>query len=157
MIAQRAVDEKSNEITAIPDLLDSLVLHGVIVTIDAMGCQKDVAGKIRKGGADYILALKGNQRTLHDDVKMYFNDPAFKSACDTHKTTDGGHGRIEERSCRVANAGWLAQNHGDWPGLATIVEITTERTNKKTGEITGKITGEITGDRRYYISSLAGC
>jgi predicted transposase YbfD/YdcC len=146
VIAQRAVGEKSNEITAIPDLLDSLVLNGAIVTIDAMGCQKEITRKIRKGGADYVLALKGNQRSLHTDVKTYFDDPVLRTACPVHQTTDGGHGRIEERTCRVVDAGWLAPDHGGWTDMATMVEITSECTNKKTGEITG--------DKRYYISSL---
>ena len=146
VIAQKAVDVKTNEITAIPGLLNSLVLHGVIVTIDAMWCQKNVAKTIRKGGADYVLALNGNQSSLHADVKGYFEDPELKAACLDFKTTEIGHGRIEERTCRVAEAGWLAADHGDWADLTTIVAITSERTDKKTGEITG--------DTRYYISSL---
>lgn len=147
VIGQRAVDAKSNEITAIPELLNSLVLNGAIVTIDAMGTQKDIAAKIRERNADYLLALKGNQGTLHDDAKDFFNDPVLSADCPVHSDTDLGHGRIEQRVCRVADARpWLTERHPDWTELNTIAEIRSTRTNKKTGEVST--------ETRLYISSL---
>jgi|APSaa5957512535_1039671.scaffolds.fasta_scaffold37366_1 predicted transposase YbfD/YdcC len=147
VIGQRAVDTKSNEITAIPELLDLLILNGAIVTIDAMGTQKDIAAKIRKRKADYVLALKGNQGTLHDDVEDFFNDPVLSADSHDHRDTSFGHGRIEERVCRVADARpWLNERHPDWVDLNTIVEIMATRTNKKTGAISR--------ETRLYISSL---
>lgn len=88
------VDEKSNEITAIPQSLDLIDISGATVRIDAMGCQTDIAKKIAKNKADYCLALKGNQTSLHEDVKLYFeNLPAEQ----TTVTKEKGHGRIEQR------------------------------------------------------------
>ena len=104
VIGQRAVDGKSNEITAIPELLACLSLSGAIVTIDAMGCQTEIADRIIAGKADYVLALKGNQGTLKDDVAAYFNDPVLAAACPVHTSLELGHGRIEERTCR--QTGW---------------------------------------------------
>lgn len=147
VVGQRAVNTKSNEITAIPELLDALVLAGAIVTIDAMGTQKDIAAKIRERKADYVLALKGNQGTLHDDVKDFFDDPDLSAACPTHRDTNLGHGRVEERVCRVVNArSWLTERHPNWTDLTSIAEVTATRTDKKTGEISTQA--------RYYISSL---
>lgn len=95
VIGQRAVDTKSNEITVIPELLDALVLTGAIVTIDAMGTQKDIAAKIRERKADYLLALKGNQGTLHDDVEDFFDDPDLSASCPAHSVTNLGHAPME--------------------------------------------------------------
>src|SRR5271167_3637827 len=108
VLAQRAVDGKSNEITAIPELLDMLNLKGRIVTIDAMGTQKEIAQRIVDKDADYVLALKGNQTSLHEDAALFFADPACAATCARSAATDAGHGRIEERTCRVAEASWLA-------------------------------------------------
>ncbi len=146
VLAQRAVDGKSNEITAIPDLLDRLNLEGAIVTIDAMGTQKAIAAKIVAKKADYVLALKGNQSSLRDDVALAFADPDFQPTFTQASRTDVGHGRIEERRCRIAEAPWLAQRHPEWQGLRSIVEITATRTNKKTGVQSR--------DVRLYIASL---
>ncbi len=96
-----AVDGKSNEITAIPELLDMLNLRGAIVSIDAMGTQKEIAQRIVDKGADYVLALKGNQPSLHEDAALFFADPVCAAACTRSAETDAGHGRIEERSCRA--------------------------------------------------------
>ncbi len=85
VLAQRAVDTKSNEITAIPALLDMLALEGAIVTIDAMGTQKEIAAKIVSRKADYVLALKGNQGTLEKDVALFFDDPALPAGCSCHE------------------------------------------------------------------------
>jgi hypothetical protein len=104
VLAQQAVDGKSNEITAIPELLDMLNLKGAIVSIDAMGTQKEIARRIVDKGADYVLALKGNQTSLHEDAALFFSDPVCAADCAVSADTEAGHGRIEERSCRAAEA-----------------------------------------------------
>jgi len=147
VLGQQPVDGKSNEITAIPEFLKSLALDGAIVTIDAMGTQKDIAATIIEQKADYVLALKGNQSSLHDDVRRFFADPASMPDCLATTTTDGGHGRIEERACRVTDAiGWLCALHPQWQGLRSIAAITATRTDKKTGETST--------ETRFYIASL---
>jgi predicted transposase YbfD/YdcC len=147
VIAQQAVDEKSNEITAIPILLEKLCIEGCIVTIDAMGTQKAIASKIRGSGADYVLALKGNQSTLEEDVRRFFCDPALAATCALITTTDFGHGRIEERQCLVTeDIDWLRQMHPDWIDLRSIAAIISTRTDK--------VTGETSVEMRCYIASL---
>jgi len=146
VLAQRAVDGKSNEITAIPELLDMLNLKGAIVSIDAMGTQKEIAQRIVDKGADYVLALKGNQPSLHEDAALFFADPACAATCARSAETDAGHGRIEERSCRAAEAGWLATRHPGWKGLRSLAAVTARRVDKKTG-------GESL-ETRFYIASL---
>jgi predicted transposase YbfD/YdcC len=146
VLAQRAVDGKSNEITAIPELLGMLNLKGAIVSIDAMGTQKEIARRIVDKGADYVLALKGNQTSLHEDATLFFADPVLAASCARTQDTDAGHGRIEERSCRAAEANWLAERHPDWKGLRSIAAVTARRIDKKTG-------GESL-ETRYYITSL---
>jgi predicted transposase YbfD/YdcC len=112
VIGQRAVDGKSNEITAIPELLDILAIKGAIVSIDAMGTQKAIAARIVEQEADYVLALKGNQSALHDNVKRIFEDAELAKACAVHTTTDTGHGRIEDRTIQATDdIGWLKQLH----------------------------------------------
>ncbi len=133
MLAQRAVDGKSNEITAIPELLDMLNLKGAIVSIDAMGTQKEIAQRIVDKGADYVLALKGNQTSLHEDTALFFADPVCAADCAVSAETDAGHGRIEERSCQAAEASWLAERHPDWKSLRSIAAVTARRIDKKTG------------------------
>jgi predicted transposase YbfD/YdcC len=146
VLAQCAVDGKSNEITAIPELLDMLNLKGAIVSIDAMGTQKEIAQRIVDKGADYVLALKGNQPSLHEDAALFFADPACAATCARSAETDAGHGRIEERSCRAAEAGWLAARHPGWKGLRSLAAVTARRVDKKTG-------GESL-ETRFYIASL---
>jgi predicted transposase YbfD/YdcC len=146
VLAQRAVDGKSNEITAIPELLDMLNLEGAIVSIDAMGTQKEIARRIVDKGADYVLALKGNQTSLHEDAALFFADPACAEACAREVETDAGHGRIEERQCRVADAVWLAERHPDWKGLRSLAALTARRIDKKTGAESL--------ETRFYITSL---
>lgn len=148
VLGQQPVDGKSNEITAIPEFLESLVLRGAIVTVDAMGAQKNIAATILAQEADYVLALKGNQSSLHDDVREFFADPALTETCSVHRTVDAGHGRIEERCCRAVDATtWLCERHPSWEGLRSIVAVTSRRTSKKTGESSS--------ETRFYISSLA--
>jgi predicted transposase YbfD/YdcC len=146
VLAQRAVDGKSNEITAIPELLDMLNLKGAIVSIDAMGTQKEIARRIVDKGADYVLALKGNQTSLHEDAALFFVDPICAAACAMSAETDAGHGQVEERSCRVAKTDWLAERHPDWKDLRSIAAVTARRIDKKTGRESL--------ETRYYITSL---
>jgi predicted transposase YbfD/YdcC len=143
VLAEVKVEQKSNEITAIPTLLGVLELKGCIVTLDAMGCQKEIAATILDKGADYILAVKGNQGFLLDDLKEAFSKDKPQSE---EVQTELGHGRIEKRSCRVIqNTEWVCRKE-EWQGLNSLVEISAERTNKATGEHQREV--------RYYISSL---
>jgi predicted transposase YbfD/YdcC len=146
VLAQRAVDGKSNEITAIPELLEMLDIKGAIVSIDAMGTQKAIAARIVEKGADYVLALKGNQTSLHDDARLFFADPACAATCAKETDIDAGHGRIEERLCRAADAAWLAERHPEWKGLRSLAAITSRRVDKRTGAESV--------ETRFYISSL---
>src|SRR5450755_2584004 len=121
VLGQVKVNEKSNEIVAIPALLDMMAIEGAIVTIDAMGCQRAIAKKITDKKADYILALKGNQGTLLEDVELFANEQKaneFKNAkVSRHKTVDADHGRIETRTYTVIHdVEWLQERH-DWPAL----------------------------------------
>ena len=121
-LGQVAVDDKSNEITAIPLLLDMLDISGAVVTIDAMGCQKEIAAKIVEKDADYCLALKGNHKKLHKQVIAAFSDidNGARDAClDEFASTSNGHGRIEERLITMISASTFAES-ADWTGLASI-------------------------------------
>lgn len=149
VLGARATDEKSNEITAIPELLDLLALKGAIVTIDAMGCQKKIAKKAIDKGADYVLGLKGNQGTLRDDVELLFTEQmacGFKDvAVSRASSCDAEHGRMEIREAfAVEDIAWLKQRH-DWKGLRSIVAIVSSRETAKGKE----------QERRFYISSLS--
>jgi predicted transposase YbfD/YdcC len=124
VMGQVAVAEKSNEIVAIPALLDMMAIEGAVVTIDAMGCQRAIAKKIGDKKANYIIALKGNQGTLHEDVKLFIAEQKARDFKDTvltrHETVDGDHGRIETRKYTLIHeVAWLKQRH-DWPGLAGV-------------------------------------
>jgi predicted transposase YbfD/YdcC len=117
VLGQVKTDDKSNEITAIPTLLDLLEIRGCIVTIDAMGCQKDIADKIIEQGADYVFGLKGNQGNLNGDVRLYFET---EDVSNTKTTFDDGHGRIERRVYALeTNIGWLWQKE-EWRGLGAV-------------------------------------
>lgn len=146
VLGQVKTSEKSNEITAIPELLEWLDVRGAIVTIDAMGCQKAIAEKIIDKGGDYLLALKGNQSGLHDDVRLHFEQPAPTSLTRmSHaETIDKGHGRIEVRQCRLStDIEWLKERHPEWKNLSSIIAIDSER-------LIGDTT---TRETRYFISS----
>jgi predicted transposase YbfD/YdcC len=145
VLAQRAVDGKSNEITAIPELLAMLNLDGAIVTIDAMGTQREIAAQIVDQGGDYLLAVKGNQPALQQDVETYFADPILTADLAPHVAVDAGHGRVEERACRAVNAAWLAERHPHWKNLMSIAAVQARRFDKKTGAETR--------ETRFYISS----
>jgi predicted transposase YbfD/YdcC len=147
VLAQVKVDEKSNEIVAIPALLDLMAIEGAVVTIDAMGCQRDIAEKIIAKKADYILALKGNQGTLREDVQVFANEQKardFKDATiSTHKTADADHGRIETRNYTlIHDVGWLQDRHS-WPGLKGVLIVESQR------EYNDKVERET----RFYITS----
>ncbi len=147
VLAQTKVDDKSNEIVAIPALLDMLSIEGAVITIDAMGCQRAIADKIISKKADYILALKGNQGTLREDVEEFVTEQKAKNFSDTtisfNETVDGDHGRIESRHVTVIHdVGWLQQRH-DWPGLQGLIIVDSER---QTG-------AKIEPETRYYITS----
>ena len=146
VLAQRAVDGKSNEITAIPELLDMLDLKGAIITIDAMGTQKAITARIVDKKADYVLALKGNHSALLEDAAVYLADPALAAQGERAVETDAGHGRIEERRCRAVDARWLAERHPEWKNLRSLAEIEAVRIDKKTDAESRQT--------RLYISSL---
>lgn len=141
-LAQKKVDSKSNEITAIPELIDLLSLNGASVTIDAMGCQKNIAKKIIKSGGQYLLAVKENQGTLLDDIAYSFRDLQLD---DTAKTLEKSHGRIEERKCEIIKDLKLIEQANQWEEIKTIIKISTKRT-----EI---IKNHTSTETRYYISS----
>ena len=123
VLAQIATDAKSNEITAVPQLLNMLSLKGTVVTVDALNCQRPIARQIVDQGGDYALALKGNQGTLHTDVSTFLDDPAAE-ATTAHTTVDADHGRIETRIAMVStNVDWLQEQH-QWPGLKAIAKLT---------------------------------
>jgi predicted transposase YbfD/YdcC len=148
VLAQQKVTEKSNEITAIPALLDLLDIKGHTVTIDAMGCQRNIAKKIQDLGGHYLLALKGNQGTLNDAVRLFLQTLAAKpgsaAISDTYSQADAGHGRVEQRTCIVSDQlDWLEQKP-QWSGLKSVAMI------EETREVNGKISCE----RRFFISSL---
>lgn len=142
-LGQQCVDEKSNEITAIPKLLDLLVVKDSIITIDAMGCQKDIAGKIIKNEADYVLMVKDNQKLLKQDVISSFERKIKVSVDRKH---DLGHGRTEIRTCEVSEDLSLIKKKDEWKGIKSIVKISAQRTDKQSGKCSKEI--------RYYISSL---
>ncbi len=147
VFGQIATDEKSNEITAIPKLLETLVLDGSVVTIDAMGCQKKIAKKIKESNGDYIFSLKGNHGRLHEEVKLFLDDAiANRGDYDYGCTTDGGHGRIELRKIWYSeNVQWM-QDRQQWQGLSSLVAVESQRT----------VGDKTSTERRYFISSLIG-
>jgi predicted transposase YbfD/YdcC len=148
VLGQVKVNEKSNEIVAIPALLEMMAIEGAVITIDAMGCQRGIAKKIIDKKADYIIALKGNQGTLLEDVEVFAIEQKTRGFKDTkvslHETIDGDHGRIETRTyTAIHDVAWLQERH-DWPGLKGVIMVESKR------EIDGKIQQET----RFYITSL---
>ena len=147
VLGQVKVAEKSNEIIAIPKLLDLLAIEGAIVTIDAMGCQRDIAQKIIDKKADYVLALKGNQGSLREDVEIFVAEQkplASRMRNQPHRTIDGDHGRIETRITTVIHdVEWLQERH-DWPGLKAVVMVESRR----------EINGKTEQQTRFYVTSL---
>jgi predicted transposase YbfD/YdcC len=147
VLGQVKVDDKSNEITAIPKLLQLLDVSGCMVTIDAMGCQREIAAQIVNQGGDYLLALKGNQGTLQQEVELFFADAhqiGFRDIPHSyHESVEGDHGRVEtRRTWAVSEIAWLADKPL-WKGLASIARVDSERW----------VEGQTTLESRYFISS----
>ncbi|MCW3789212.1 ISAs1 family transposase [Plebeiibacterium sediminum] len=142
-LGQKIVDEKSNEITAIPELLKIFDLKGCIVTIDAMGCQTEIAETILKNKANYLLMVKGNQGNLKEQVEKLFKIGQISS---TQTQVDFGHGRIENRACHVITDLQFFDDKENWQGLNSIIRIDAERHDKATDKTSV--------ETRYYISSL---
>lgn len=148
VLGQMKVAEKSNEIVAIPRLLDALTIKGATITIDAMGCQREIAAKIVEKEADYVLALKGNQGTLRDDVELLFGEQKVANykdiSIDRHQTIEKSHGRIETRIViATSDIDFLKTTH-KWPGLKSVVMIESRRETAEKCE----------REYRFYISSL---
>jgi predicted transposase YbfD/YdcC len=142
-LGQVKVNDKSNEITAIPNLVESLAIEGAIITIDAMGCQKKIAKTIIDRKSDYVLALKENQPELLEEVVDEFR---FSSVEESHHDLDFGHGRIETRVCSVIKTFDLIESHKEWKSMKSVIRIESKR------EFKGK--DKIEKSTRYYISSL---
>lgn len=161
VLGQMKTDEKSNEITAIPELLRLLELQGCIVTIDAMGCQTAIAEQIVAQGGDYVLALKGNQSCLHDDVQSFFADPQLPHDADitvsTHETTDGDHGRVEIRRYRcTSELAWLDET-GRWAGLHSVCAVESERhIGDEVSREVGHFIGSIPADPKLWAAAARG-
>ena len=159
VLGQLKVDEKSNEITAVPQLLRVLELSGCIVTLDAMGCQKNIAKEIKEADAEYVLSLNGNQDTIHREVKEFLDDALVESKTwrppgaqpevqapllATKKVVEKDHGRLETREYfQSAELDWLA-DRSKWEGLKTVGMV----------QATREINGKISTERRYFLSSL---
>lgn len=145
VLGQTKVSDKSNEITAIPKLLERLDIAGSIITIDAMGCQTKIAKQIVEKGGDYVLSLKGNQGKLHDNIRYWFESHSKTIGCEPTEL-DYGHGRIEHRTLKVSSdIGWLKKQH-QWPYLNSIIAVTSTR----------EVDNELSEETRYFISSLDG-
>ena len=148
ILGQVKTDEKSNEITAIPELLELIDIRGMIITIDAMGCQKKICGKIKEKKADYVLSLKGNQSTTHEAVKDFFSmdekELAKYGVIKSEKECNPDHGRIENRQYYLCtNLSWL-ENKDEWPGLKAVAMAREERT----------VNGKTSTDVRFFLNSL---
>jgi predicted transposase YbfD/YdcC len=144
VLAQIATDAKSNEITAVPKLLAMLSLKGTIVTADALNCQRAIAQQIVDQGGDYVLALKGNQGTLHEDVRTFLDDSA-RAVTTPVRTVDADHGRIETRTATVStDIDWLQEDHR-WPGLAAVGKVVRIR----------ETATQTTTETAYYLLSTA--
>lgn len=149
VFGQVKVDDKSNEITAIPKLLEMLQLKDATVTIDAMGCQRDIAQKIIERGGHYVFALKGNQSALQEDVEHFMSDVIAQGGtrhCDCYETTEKSHGRLEKRTCWTCwDTDWLTERH-HWPGLCSMAVM----------ECTRSVEGKTSTERRCFITSHSG-
>ena len=145
VLGQVRVNEKSNEITAIPILLETLSIEGNIITIDAMGTQTDIANKIIENGADYILVVKENQKQLLEEIKDEFK---FSKDTQTDTNIDIGHGRIETRKCSIISEfQFIENNNNKWNKLSQVIKVESIREFKNTDKPSETAT-------RYYIASL---
>lgn len=145
-LGQIKTADKSNEITAIPELLSLLDIAGSTITMDAMGCQTKIVEKIINKKENYVIGLKGNQGELNGDVRFMFENKSSKMNFDTVVEVDKGHGRLEQRQCHVTeDIQWLRDRHPYWKELKSVIEIESQR----------DIQGQIETEKRYYISSLS--
>ncbi len=147
VLGQLSTQEKSDEITAIPELLKVLEISGCVVTIDAMGCQRTIAQAILDKDADYVLALKGNQDHIHHDTQQYFqlHDGDYNDAETSQSSkTERNRNRLEKRACTVIKAPAAMIEEYNWPGLSSLCRITNERT----------LDGIISTETRYYLSTV---
>ena len=146
-LGQVAVEDKSNEITAIPELLGLLEIAGALVTIDAMGCQKEIAEKIRDQQADYVLAVKENQPHLYEDIRSLFQEALEQEFADGkwgyHESHQKSHGRDEMRACWVSNDLGGIRDRALWKDLKSVIVVVTER----------GVGDASSSEIRYYISS----
>lgn len=151
VLGQVAVDEKSNEITAIPRLLTLLDIESCIITLDAMGCQKDIAKQIVKGKADYVLALKGNHSGMKSELEAWWHksirEGTTSHTYDEYSEVSAGHGRIETRYCEqlIIDRNWLDKDYR-WDGLQSVIKVT--------ATVEEKLSGKKSEETRWYISSL---
>ena len=144
LLGQLAVKEKSNEITAVPELLKGLMLKGAVVTADAMHCRKETAAAIVEGGGDYILALKGNQRRVREEVSLFLDELSSETPAQIEKK-EKGHGRLERRRYwQTDDIQWFADLE-QWPGLKTFGMV---------HSVTVMGDGRVREEKRYYLSSL---
>lgn len=150
ILGQLATEAKSNEITAIPELLKLLTIKGAVVTIDAIGCQKNIVQQIKSQEGEYVIALKGNQGNLHAEIENFFQQAREvspeESGCDFTKSLEKNRGRVEERMVWACNFDWLDNKEliEGWAGIKSAVCVQSNRTHK----------GKTTIEFRYYISSL---
>jgi len=149
ILGQLATEAKSNEITAIPELLKLLTIEGATITIDAMGCQKEIVQHIKSQGGEYVIALKGNQGNLHAEIENFFQQAKevmpIESGCDFAQSVEKNRGRVKEHQIWVSSLDWLDEEMiKDWVGIKSAVCIRSNRTHK----------GKATTEYRYYISSL---
>jgi predicted transposase YbfD/YdcC len=145
VLAQEKVSEKSNEITAIPKLIEWLDIKGNIITIDAMGCQFEIGDLILKKEGHYIFSLKGNQGHFFDDIQLFLSDSKQIAKLEMYEDYDKGHGRIETRTCWVCtDVSWLQEAHPRWKSIKSIIRIDSVR----------DIKGKISTETRFYISSM---
>jgi predicted transposase YbfD/YdcC len=147
VLAQKSIEEKRNEISTLPLLLEEMELTGQVVSIDAIGCQRKVANKIREKGADYFLCVKENQKDLRNDLETYFAKRSEKQGLFSYEeTVEKGHGRIEIRRCwSISATEHLQKMHPQWSDLTSIALVESERTQG----------GRCSHEQRYYISSCA--
>lgn len=143
VLGQVKVGDKSNEITAIPNLIEALAIEGSVVTIDAMGCQKDIADLIIRRKADYVLALKENQPELYEAVVDEFR---FSNVQDVYQDIDFGHGRIETRKCSVIKDFDIIATYKPWKSIRSVIRVESKREHKNKNKIEESV--------RYYVSSL---
>jgi len=154
-LGQRRSEGGSNEVEAIPKLLEALVLEGCILTIDAMGCQTSIANAIQEAGADYVLRVKDNQEGLRADIERLLDRRRERGFEDDYTDVGGGHGRVETRRCWAIEVGGRGLiDSSRWPEVSSVALIETERFEAEPSAENGPASGETATEKRYVISSL---